>query len=700
VGRGLLLGGAALLAGLALLLLRSPPGRGLAAGNAGSSPDERARTADDPLRLDATPRAAGGEPAPEQGDAREPLAPLVLGAVAHAVLGTLVDADGAPIAGASVTLFDGPLHGPAVRRAAQPLHTVATDAAGRYRFAVVQERLLGVRASAPGFATESRNQSPDVDVPFELGRLTRLTGRLLGTDAARARVLALPEPDAHWQRVDDGTGRYALGDVGVGSSLRLRVEPAGCVAFEVGLTVTTPGEHVHDVELGERVRLAGVVIDALARRPVASAELRADERTLAVTDALGRFELELQGPPARALAPDGDRASDVHLRLGAPMYLESSVALRAIARGEPVQLVPAGRVEGRVLAAAGAPDEGALVRWVAPRTILDPRLGPLKVPDGPLETRTGSDGRFALDGVPCGTRAGELVVLHGTGEHWVLDAAPAEAHARVLEIRLASGRALQGRVAWGDYLLGDMRAPGVPAPRVTVRASLRDDTEVARATTDARGLFELTDLPQDELWLTVPGELWRDATVHVPGGSTAAVRLEIVPPYRSVRGVLRDARGAPLARQDIAVRCTADDAAGRGGFGARTDEQGAFTVQVPDLEALAPRLVVPRGFVSLEHGLVAPELDWTLPELVPVALVLAEATELPRLVAWTGPGALEGGRTERHERPLDGVLQLELPAGALELELTCVEPEPRRLIRKSVHVPRGSDTPVRIVLGP
>ncbi|NOT31400.1 MAG: carboxypeptidase regulatory-like domain-containing protein [Planctomycetes bacterium] len=200
----------------------------------------------------AQPLAATVMPADEGGSGARAAerAPVARESGASFVLGTVVDPEERPIAGARAMLFDGALYGSSAR-APRELFDATSDELGRYRFAVpTSDGPFAVRVSAAGFAAKSGN-------PFKL---------------------------------------------------------------------TAPGVHVHDIELGERLRYETLVLDAFSRRPIAGARLGAasphGERLLATSDANGRLSCEVQGPAGESYVTEAAFGS-VSMSVRADGYLVS-----------------------------------------------------------------------------------------------------------------------------------------------------------------------------------------------------------------------------------------------------------------------------------------------------------------------------------------------------------------------------------------
>jgi len=633
----------------------------------------------------------------------------VPGEVPAWILGALVDPGGQPIAGAEVTLFDGPLSEgePHERK------TLVSAADGRYRFvAPARDGRFGVRATAPGFVTRSRDQSTDVDVPFELAPALRAHGRILGEGAERAQVYRL-SAEAAPERVDDGAGRWSAEGLPLGRVTRFELLPCDAAPRPFALEPSEPGELVHDLVLGQRLEYAGRVVDLLTRRPIAGAVLARESELpagrLGVSDVEGAFTVAVRVPgevePVERELPT--------LLAEAPGYLTRAVALGWLARTGELELVPSGILEGRVLDGEGRAVAGAELIWTGARYLQDPLLGSLVVPDLPSVTSAG-DGSFRLVGVPCAMDECGLEVVHGTKRHFVPDVAPERpGEPRVLEIRLPRGRTLLGQLAWEDAELlprADLQArfagePDLP-PLGGIPVQLAGADGELHTVSDARGAFRFEQLPAGELLVSCPsfgtqatiqpGE--EPASREAAGDSFLSVTLSVPLPQRTLRGVLREPDGLGCNGAELVVRLERHGRPGQGvRYVTRSDEHGSFALEVPVLAFLDTRLTLERGVLELWHAGAAAAIDWTLPELAPVELELGSAPADPKhWLDWSGPGAEEGGRVSSPLRFGPEPLLLSLPAGTLTLSLR----GPDGLRREQPVEVRAGPEAQRIVLGP
>lgn len=315
-----------------------------------------------------------------------------------------------------------------------------------------------------------------------------------------------------------------------------------------------------ELVLREGIVAVGRVVDPEGA-PVAGAEVWIDEpgdaaRSHRVTraDERGRFRL-----PGLTLAED--------LGARAPGYAPSAVQS---VRGEtgtewPVELVleRAGiDVVGRVVDPRGAGVPDALVLFGSGRRetvwLRDSREG--RSPP-PVTARTDADGSFAAHGVPVGRQEVRAqaegfgttlvdVVLAAGGEELVLALTPA---ARV-----------EGRVV-------DAAGNPVAGARVSVE---RGPLDRSTALSGADGRYALAGLAAGEagVWARHPDAGRARGSVELVPGASARWDARLAP-TPTLRGVLVDARGAPVAGWDVALLDPDED---EEVGGTTTDPAGAF----------------------------------------------------------------------------------------------------------------------------
>lgn len=590
------------------------------------------------------------------------------------VLGTVLDSAGVPLAGAEVTVFAGPLF---AGEAPVVLATRASTADGRFRVAVPRaEERFGVRVRAPGHVTKSRDQSPGVDVPFELLAGVRVRGRILGAGAHAARVYHHADATGTIVRVDDGAVRYVAKELPLGRAARFEVVPGDAAPFSFELEASQPGELVHDIELGSARRVVGRVRSALDGAPIADAELSVASGVgagrLARSDARGEFELALGGSWLAALDGLGGSAY-LTIDVQAQGYFAQSVSPAWIARGGDLELVPGARLAGRVLDGEGRPAAGARLEFQGSLWQKDWNFGSLLLAPPPAVT-SDAEGRFVFACVPWGREDTVLWVEHAglrVGFGNVAPLGPRDAEER--ELRLPRGRGLRGQLVWEDaeYWREEPRAllagePPLPAP-AGVRVLLRcDGRDLNETTSDARGCFAFDELPGGALELAVASEAphWRLLREDPEG----PVQLSVPAPRRLWTGTLRAADGTPLAGRELTLLLRRRARPDGPRFTERTDAQGGFLFAEPDFPGLAATLVLTQEGLELAHEGESARIDWTLPELVPVELFLPEAVDGESWsLAWTGPAPGQSGSLDRALRFFGGRHRTPLPAGELEL---------------------------------
>lgn len=649
-----------------------------------------------PLREPRPPveAAAAQRPAPAAEAGRAAVAPIE----SAAILGTVQDEAGQPVAGARVTLFDGALFGPGRLRSPEPAAEHVTGPDGRFRFSVPSaDEPRGVRVRASGFAARGRNQSQGVDVPFELTPAARLIGRLVGEGATGTRVFTSDRDAVQGgsTRVDDGRGTFTVDGLPTGEAVEFLIAPPDALPFEVTFTLPGPGVHEREVDLGASGAIAGRVIDVSTGNPVAGAVLRdprADETALVTTDESGGFALSVRG--ASAAAAPGSARVPATLEVLAPGFLTSIVISTLPAHDATLRLVRGGRVRGVVHEVDGSPAAGALVAWTAPVQLMGAQEF-LTMP-APARAVTDDHGRFALEGVPWGVDDG---VLEVSGPGWRFQAvgsAPVDPWTpRELDLRVPAGRTVHVRVRWRGFSpdvdllrarLHGVEPVGWPAPRVVVVATDGSGTERARAATDAQGRARLEGLPGGELWLSL---LDRPEDPTAITDDAAVVELEVQPPMHALRVRVRDWDGAALPADAFVSVVAGRPGPGLRHHGATRGADGIFELSWCAFET-EPRLCVRVDGNELERAAVPGELDWDLPRRLPVRIEGVTAAERRVAITWHGPGAGLAGHRFLLAAVGEGgeVSEATLPCGPLELEVGTQ--------RASVIVAPGTDgeTPV------
>jgi hypothetical protein len=526
----------------AAVVVRDLPGASASAGPDGEV-DLRGLPAG-VLQVEAS--APGFAPASQsvvvQGAGR-PASLLLLLESGAAVEGAVVDSSGAPVAGAKVRLE-------ASGRLGAPLQRALTSETGLFRVPLVARGTWRIVADHPRFL-------PAVSEPFAadgvhsttVRRLVLQPGRILaGRVRTRAGAPARGADVQGWQ-ISEGFGdpirrRAVTDDVG---HFEVAGLPAGAVrvaasmdqASSAAIDVDLSRGDARDVELllDADGQIAGVVVDrsgaALSGVQVAALpESRLQQPALAETPA-GHYASDLTDGRGRFLLR-GLADGDYRLRASRTVSVESpSFWLRAgtIAHtgdeNARVVLDEDGAIQGRVVAADGAPPESFSVALALSPPVRFGRGGEFRLEDVPAQThrlRIESSGFAAkfLDGVE--VRPGQT--------------------ADVGLVRLEQGRILRGRVE---------RPDGTPVPDATILAGAMvvgngpDVSGESQTTSDAQGEFALPGLGEGAFTVlaTHPTEGSSTALQLGAGALPPSIKL-VLSPISGIEGRITS-RGVPVA---------------------------------------------------------------------------------------------------------------------------------------------------------
>lgn len=516
--------------------------------------------------------------------------------------GTVRSPDGAPLARARV----------ATERSEANEYdsgtSVRTDEGGRFELRGLRSGARALRADHDGFlATELdlgvlRPGEERADLEVVLGTGSELAGRLLWPDGTPAQGVTVflfeaPEPGADPSpfelasvrlRTDD-QGRFSTAGLQTPGPFELRAtaRPRGELAERLAAAGMLPEEGRRRAELnvrrqgvraGERdlvlmltggETLRGRVVDPTGR-PVARARLvvqpaRGFPVHHNVRDADGTFSISGLEPGRYTLSASAGAGRGAEVELEVPQR-----------SGEVLVVAPLGAsVVGRVTA-GGVPVSGAAVNL---------RHGPhgrslfanARVVFEDLEKETHSDeqGQFEFPIVVPGEQVLEAE-LAGVGRS-------ASVAAHVTEGEALTGVVLELQpLGWIEGRLGDGIEPRF-GRAITVQDDPGGSYEVVRTDSDGRfevqhlrqGLYSLELSPVDD---AQSGERGFDLPVRVEAGRGTQVVL--APPQRAVTVVGRVARASgPVVDQELRIRLLAGPPHGR--IVARTDEQGAFRVELP-----------------------------------------------------------------------------------------------------------------------
>lgn len=562
-------------------------------------------------------RSARNAAAPADAPAQEPEASAPAAVDLNAVdrdldlHGVVVDARGAPIAGARVEAFWFPWQRGSLgtgdllqEEACGPGATTALD--GTFALRLARGQQVNLRTSAQGFATSEL-------AAFQAGERARI---VLG---AGVRVVfecvdeggkGVPGAEVRLSRgEDESPGRNFVerrGDTGADGRCVFDGLPAGEWAYlwathgrraDVWRRARFPvsGGSVERIVLAEGRTLRGTVRDAGSGAPIPGARVGASWtlREHVLTDAEGRYEF--QGFGLEGSMEDLGAAAEGYAREAARVG-PADVYDFALARGCDLT--------GRIVGAGGGPVPGALL-CVRGRGA-----------DSGLPTYvhgvSGADGTFRIRGIACGIVNTLTAVAPGHGRYLLDFASPAEVEPIDLgEVALPAARSVEGRVVFDD----GAAAPGVlialegwnaDRGRLIPGASpgFRTGAEREERRTDDLGRFRFRDLAPGSYTLTcaTPGYKPLPLDVTVPDDADATgIELRLAGGHDLVVRLVEVGAG-PVANMFVRVQL-ADDwwlQAGSDANGiARFRADAAFeSVEVWDFEPGRYRIPPPRPLPS------------------------------------------------------------------------------------------------------
>jgi RNA polymerase sigma-70 factor (ECF subfamily) len=557
-------------------------------------PDSTTRPVSSASTPDAADRVAAGSAATavalsarrqseERGGARDPSGPIAATTVtlgvekgalsaapAEVLAGVVVDAHGAPVAGARVLVFDDDAQiGGAMGEA-----TTADD--GTFRVRGLEAGGVHVVAEKEGVGRAARQTaSMAADLKLEIGVGKRFEGRVVdeaGMPVAHA-TLELADDDARFVGVQrttaDGDGRYVF-DVVHGRVRFVRAEVAAPKRF--GFTVLDAADDDSSAPTDVVVRpMRRVELTVAARgdgRPVANALVI----VRAGGDALGAAGLDVRGakwldvlePYARGASSDASGRVEVD---GVPVCDACSVAVAApgfapTARSfttagdtpvvDRVELEPACAIEGVVRRSDGTPvaDAAVAVEPATPLRELRARPGSLDslrsiivgtARPFALETRTRADGSFRLEGLsPLAACSLRVESQRRAAYAWIDALHPGEVRRDVVVTFDAKVR-IEGTIVAEDG----------PVPEKT-QLWLQPCSDLAVVDRAGRFSFELAPHGAATIWAVAPGYVHArcDVAAPVPAESRVAITLRR---GASISGTVVDAQRRAVAGARLIV---------------------------------------------------------------------------------------------------------------------------------------------------
>lgn len=273
-----------------------------------------------------------------------------------ALAGTVVDPDGAPLAGVKVWA-----HGAERNRgggfgeflAATSQGQAESDDAGRFTIRGLRGGEHLVTAGKEGFwqpTPPPRVRPGDAEVRVVLSRRAAVRGRVVGEGGA-----PLASARVNGRLPEEGDGRFSV-PIAADGPLTLVFTAEGHAPLERSVDVTRAADlDLGDVTLGRGREVTGVVVDGVTGAPVPAA------RVTVVRDVpVVRFELDDRDTQVTVTGPDG--AFAVHhapdrsrLRVEATGYAPVSVTIPEVPGALRVALGRGGSLGVRVLRATGEP---------------------------------------------------------------------------------------------------------------------------------------------------------------------------------------------------------------------------------------------------------------------------------------------------------------------------------------------------------
>ena len=391
--------------------------------------------------------------------------------------GRVVSGAGEPIAGAEITVKHRPADGMRLRlgsfgEAEEDIGTVTSGGDGSWELDVPARRLFDVRVRARGFGVGHR-ALVDPEARLEIRLDPAATLALSVADESGAAV-----PGARvkvFAPVDLASGRAPLVESTTDSRGRWRSEalPPGVYRVEVA-SMQAPtirlanvalrsGDVVdREVRLHAGVEIAGVVRGARTGKGLAGAEVRLDGDARGTSDGEGRYRIEGADP------------TDPSARVQIASLGYSSADVAVDPRGGPAaradaELLRGHGVAGRLRSPGGGPVAGA---WVAAYGHVESAA---ITPTDWVETRSGADGAFALEGLR--SDLPHALFVRSAGLATLVRPLPRGADGERVdlgEVAVPAGASLEGRVTRDD---------GAPAAGAVVMLEPADTPKSPRSAT-------------------------------------------------------------------------------------------------------------------------------------------------------------------------------------------------------------------------
>jgi protocatechuate 3,4-dioxygenase beta subunit len=526
------------------------------------------------------------------------------------VAGRVIEASGAPVAGAVLMLVD-----PASAFGGGTPKVESVSAAdGTFALAAMPSRNLMMVVRATGYAT---HLEPNLTLPALNLTITLEAGVTLRLRAVDKDQPAMPAPEVSVAAMY--RGGFAAGTTDARGELQLENLPTkasrmwgrqqsvilwggGYVVRMVELAAKEPIDGVldiGDVELTKGGVVHGKVLDKVTGEPVEGAHLRSMGGLEPQLEFMGAVSAEsakdgayeLRGVPLKAhtiLAVHPEYVSDVDpMSLfqamqggGTPLFTGNQRKVE-----HNLELTPAMTTTGVVLAPDGNPVAGAKVAVLDEMAMLRRFLG-----GGAPSTVTDAEGRFTLGGLKKGEAVRVTATHRDFGSSESVSAKPGEP----LTLTLSEPLLLMGTVvderdaAVSGVRVTVERAKGPVDSRNIVRMGGEETGATRPAVTDKEGRYLLRNAPPGKLKVTFDHREYDVAEMPLdvaPGAGERDLGRTVLRRGFGLEGVVVDEEGKPVAGVSVHANWhregapyPADGEPGRTNGSAVTDEEGRFSI--------------------------------------------------------------------------------------------------------------------------
>ncbi|QSQ21290.1 carboxypeptidase regulatory-like domain-containing protein [Pyxidicoccus parkwayensis] len=481
--------------------------------------------------------------------------------------GRVVDEQGAPVVGATVTLF---------HQQHSRYFTQHTHEDGRFGFDSLPAGEYGLVASSPGLMPVHLSDVTNEDLTeIILYPPRQAKGRVVLADGSPAPGAEVRVQDLSIRSEVDVEGRFTLGPLAPGNYMVFAERDGQYGYAQVDISQEGQGEEA-TVYLGTLIHVEGTVRDE-AGRPIAGASVSAYAGETAppaddvTTDAEGHFRIGPIAPAAYVFSVDAEG------------YLERQVEDVEVSASSPplsFTLARAFLLSGIVTDTEGHPLQDIeldVVKPAAPPARAKASADEKDAEEEALEDSSGltdEEGHFVIEVA----KPGRYVLTAG-GNGFLQTRLDVEAPATTLKVVLRGGATLEGTVV-------DTSGTPLDGVQLTVRLGAETQAEGLETTTDERGAFRIAGLPPGTHVLRAT--LDRGAFLHTASRTVSVRGTEKVDASLrmdtggSVSGVVVDGDGRPVPDAEVeaySLREQSGDDWGATPSTAMTDAEGRFTVR-------------------------------------------------------------------------------------------------------------------------